>query len=313
MSPRHEPGAGRPAVSVIVPHLDDEAGLARCLAALDVCRRAPGAPPAEVIVVDNGSRRLPQAICATVPGLRLAAEPTPGPGPARNRGAELALAPVLAFLDADCAPAPGWLAAIAAHFARPGSAPVVGGAVDIALADPARPTPTEAHEALFGYRQRLYVERHGYAATCNMAVRREVFAAVGPFAAIGVAEDADWGRRATAAGHRIAYAGDMRVATRARADFPALTRKWARLIAHQRSALPAGTGARARWIGRALLVALSPLAAVPAVALSGRLPDAAARWRALACTTRIRLWRAGRMLAAAAGDAGDAGRVWRER
>ena len=57
---------------------------------------------AEVIVVDNGSRVLPEAVVAAYPAVRLVAEPTPGPGPARNRGAALARAPLLVFADADC-------------------------------------------------------------------------------------------------------------------------------------------------------------------------------------------------------------------
>lgn len=307
------PVGGEPAISVIIPHLDDEAALARCLASLDTCRRAPGTPPVEIVVVDNGSRHLPHRVCAAVPGVRLATEPVPGPGPARNLGARLARAPVLAFIDADCMAAPGWLTAIAAHFARPDSAPVIGGGIGIAMTDPARPSATEAHEAVFGYRQRLYIERDGYAATCNMAVHRTVFEAIGPFAGIGVAEDADWGRRATARGYRIAYLPGMRVLTRARPDLDALARKWARLIGHEYQRLPPGRRARTRWIVRALMIAASPLAELPRIAASDRLPDASARLKAAICTTRIRLWRAGRMLALAAGrEAPDVWRIWRQ-
>lgn len=282
-----------PAVSVVVPHLNDAAGLARCLAALAAQR---GAPPFEVVVVDNGSAEPPAALVARHRFARLAAEPRPGPGPARSRGAALARAPLLAFTDSDCIPDPGWLAAIAAAFAADPGLAVAGGEVTIALADPARPTAIEAYESVFGYRMRLYVERDGYAATCNMAVRAAAFAAVGPFAGLAVAEDMDWGRRATALGLRPRFLPGMRVATPARPDFAALARKWDRQIAHDWGAARAGgPGARLRWLARAAALPLSPLAEIPAIAATGRLSGPRARLLALAATARIRAWRARRM------------------
>ena len=65
---------------------------------------------------------------------------------------------------------------------------------------------------LYAYRQELYITRQDFSVTANLVVRREVFDAVGPFAGLEVAEDVDWGRRATRAGHRIVYAPEVRVA-----------------------------------------------------------------------------------------------------
>ena len=152
----------------------------------------------------------------------------------------------------------------------------------IAPADPARMTVVEAYESVFGYRIRLYIERDRYTGTGNMAVRREIFAAVGPFAGIGVAEDMDWGRRATAMGYRHAYVPEMRVRTPARRDFAELARKWDRHIAHFYAENRARPAARLRWLARAALVAASPLGEAVRIARSDRLAGPGNRARALA-------------------------------
>lgn len=286
-----------PRISVVIPHHDDPE-LGRCLAAL-AAQRDDGIP-FEILVVDNGSAQPPVAACAAHPGVQLLAEPTPGPGPARTTGARAARAPVIAFLDADCRPDPGWITAIDRAFADPATQ-IVGGDVRIAADDPARLTVVEAYESVFGYRQKLYITRDGYAATCNMAVRREILAAVGAFAGLGTAEDMDWGRRATAMGYRHAYLPEMRVSTPARPDFAALARKWDRHVAHfwaETRTRPAG---RLRWLALTAAVAASPLAEIRTIARSDRLARPADRARALAGVTRLRLYRAGRMLGLALG------------
>jgi glycosyltransferase involved in cell wall biosynthesis len=314
--PPAEPGPHRPAaaaaaprISVVIPHHDDPA-LAGCLAAL-AAQRGDGVP-FEVIVVDNGSAAPPVATCAGFPGVRLLAEPTPGPGPARSTGAAAAKAEIVAFVDADCPPDPGWIAAIDRAFADPATE-IIGGDVRIAPADPSRMTVVEAYESVFGYRQQLYIERDHYSGAGNMAVRQEIFRAVGPFAGIGRAEDMDWGRRATALGYRHRFVPEMRVRTPARRDFAELARKWDRHIAHFWAESRARPAARLRWLARTALVAASPLGEVVTLARTDRLSRTGDRARALVCVTRLRLYRAGRMLGLALG--GDPARLtggWRE-
>mgnify|MGYP002529872914 CR=1 FL=1 len=90
--------SSHPRLSIVIPHLNEPDSLQRCLAALNA-QRNPNIP-FEIIVVDNGSRIPPRAACAAVPGVRLERESIPGPGPARNRGAAVANADLLAFIDA---------------------------------------------------------------------------------------------------------------------------------------------------------------------------------------------------------------------
>ena len=103
-------------VTVVIPLRDHAAALRRLLASLDT-----DAAVGTVVVVDDGSRDPGAAAeVAAAFGARLVARPSSGgPGAARNAGAALAETPLVAFVDADCAPAPGWLEALLPHFADP--------------------------------------------------------------------------------------------------------------------------------------------------------------------------------------------------
>ncbi len=105
--------AENPEVTVVVPVRDRHAELARCLAGL-----TGGLP---VIVVDDGSRD-PAAIqsVAAAAGASVVRRPVNGgPAAARNTGLAAAETPLMAFLDSDCVPGPGWLDALLPHFADP--------------------------------------------------------------------------------------------------------------------------------------------------------------------------------------------------
>lgn len=283
-------GAGG-TISVVIPHLNQPAMLARCLASLAAGSRQPD----QIIVVDNGSARLPREICAaypaTAPAVVLLSEATPGPGPARNRGVAAATGDILAFIDADCLADPGWLAAASVAMADP-AAEILGGDVRIALVDPARLTTLEAYESIYAYRMDRYIAREGFTGTGNLVVRRAVLAAVGPFAGLSVAEDRDWGQRATKAGHKICYVPQMKVYHPARAQFSELRQKWDRHTAHDFNRATACKSGRWRWGVKTVAMALSPLAELPRILVSDRISGARARLLAVVGLTRIRLYRA---------------------
>jgi len=73
----------------------------------------------EVIVVDDGGDVPLAPTIAPFRAhvqLRLVEQTNAGPARARNTGAKHAVGPLLAFVDDDCEPNPGWLAALHAHF-----------------------------------------------------------------------------------------------------------------------------------------------------------------------------------------------------
>jgi mycofactocin system glycosyltransferase len=109
------PGPGE--VTVVIPVRDRRAELARCLAGLG---RTPGRLP-RVIVVDDGSAdRAGIADVAGRAGARVIRRAVNGgPGAARNTGLAAADTPLVAFLDSDCVPEPGWLDPLLPHFADP--------------------------------------------------------------------------------------------------------------------------------------------------------------------------------------------------
>ncbi|MBV9205643.1 MAG: mycofactocin biosynthesis glycosyltransferase MftF, partial [Actinobacteria bacterium] len=106
-------GPGPGAVTVVIPVRDRHAELARCLAGL-------GGTP-RVIVVDDGSRDPSAVWCAAAAaGASVVRRPVNGgPAAARNTGLAVAGTPLVAFVDSDCAPQPGWLDALLPHFADP--------------------------------------------------------------------------------------------------------------------------------------------------------------------------------------------------
>ncbi len=102
-----DPRGEAPALSVIVPTLDRTESLRACIRALE---GQTGAGAIEILV-ERGER---------------------GPAAARNAGAAVARAPLLAFTDDDCEPDPGWAAALLArHAEEPGA--LLGGRTENGL------------------------------------------------------------------------------------------------------------------------------------------------------------------------------------
>lgn len=191
-----------PLVTVVVPVRDGAGVLPGCL---DALAAQVGAPPFEVVVVDNGSTDATAAVAAAHPVVdRVVEESRPGSYAARNAGVASAQGEVLAFTDADCRPAPDWLARGVAAL---DGTDVAGGAVRHLVTD--RPTTWERYDRALYLDQQRAVRDEGYAATANLLVRANVFAAVGPFdASLRSSGDLEWGQRASALGIRARYAPD---------------------------------------------------------------------------------------------------------
>lgn len=272
---------------MVIPHLNQPDMLDRCLASLAAGTRMAD----EVVVADNGSAEMPVEICARYGFVRLIRETTPGPGPARNAGIAQTSGEILAFIDADCVADPDWLAAAETEILKPG-ATVLGGDVRIHYADPRHLTLLEAYESIYAYRMDKYIARDNFTGTGNLVMKREVFADVGPFAGLSIAEDIDWGRRATAKGYRIRYVAGMRVYHPARRQLSELRTKWDRHMAHFFEGVRGNPRRMALWAAKTAAMALSPLAEVPQIVTSDRVSGLRDRLLALACLIRIRLYRA---------------------
>jgi glycosyltransferase involved in cell wall biosynthesis len=137
----------------------------------------------ELILVDNGSTDgTPAAIrefAAEAPcAVRCVHAATPGLSHARNAGLGCAAGRIVAFTDDDCYPQPDYLRAIVDVFARhqPG---VVGGRVVLHDPTDARVGVKDVPSA-FEIAPRTFV-RPGVMHGANLAVRRDVLAAIGGF------------------------------------------------------------------------------------------------------------------------------------
>ncbi|MBW8482688.1 mycofactocin biosynthesis glycosyltransferase MftF [Actinomadura parmotrematis] len=105
-------------LTVVIPVRDRPVLLDRCLTALGGRHL--------VIVVDDGSRD-PDAVARAVHrhGATLIRRPVNGgPGAARDTALEAVTSDLVAFIDSDCVPPPGWADRLAAHFADPAVAAV---------------------------------------------------------------------------------------------------------------------------------------------------------------------------------------------
>jgi mycofactocin system glycosyltransferase len=195
------PALGQPPdVTVVIPVRDRPAGLDRCLSALG------GRYP--VIVVDDGSadEAAVTRICAAHGALRRRRPAPGGPAAARNDGLAIVSTPLAAFVDSDCIPGPGWITALAAHFADPmiGAVaprvrPVTSGGTTgryLQARSPVDLGPREARVAP--------LTRMSYVPTAALLVRRDA-AASGFDPALRYGEDVDLIWRMISAGWRVRY------------------------------------------------------------------------------------------------------------
>src|SRR6056297_2736776 len=236
----------KPEIAIIIPHYNDVVRLGRCLAALMENDLAG----CEVLVVDNGSTEPLESVKAQFPAIRFVTEPEEGAAAARNHGVAETTAPRLMFIDADCVPAPDW---VAVGRAVADKADLIGGRVEVFDETPPPPSGAQAFEAVFAFDFRHYIEVQGFSGTGNLITRREVFEDVGPFRG-GVSEDRDWSFRATAKGYRLAYEDGLRVAHPSRADWPALRSKWRRTTKEMFGQTAGSANARMKWALKALLM-----------------------------------------------------------
>jgi GT2 family glycosyltransferase len=180
-------------VTVIIPTHQRPNLLRLCLGAL---KRSLGAVPVgsiDVIVSDDSHDDMSRVLVQSeFPWARHVQGPRRGPASNRNCGAAMSSSPWLVFMDDDCIPDPGWLAAYLQAFATHPDQPLFEGRT---RADRARRSNTE--EAPIN-------ETGGYLWSCNMAIRTGLFQGLQgfcesfPHAAL---EDVDFRLRLARQGH----------------------------------------------------------------------------------------------------------------
>jgi len=205
------PGAPAPGdVTVVIPVKNRHGELARCLDGLITARSASAVHPVrEIIVVDDCSDDPAgiEAVAATAAARVIRRAVNGGPGAARNTGLAAATTGLVAFLDSDCVPAPGWLEPLLTHLADPAVGAVAPRIV------PARQGTTwlaryEGASSTLDMGARPSIVRPGarvpYVPGAALLVRREA-AGTGFAPGIRVGEDVDFVWRLAAAGWRVRY------------------------------------------------------------------------------------------------------------
>jgi len=201
----------QPPVSVVIATRNRADRLRRLIDLLDALE---GGPPAEVVIVDDGSTddtpRVVQEQATRRPWLHvLSVDRSRGPAHARNLGWRQATGTYIAFTDDDCRPAPGWLRGLLAGHA--GGADIVQG--------PTMPDPDE-YDARTALSHWIAVEEPSFRfETCNISYRRELLQRLGGFdegfgtsrGGAPYGEDADLGWRATEAGAAFVFTREASV------------------------------------------------------------------------------------------------------
>jgi GT2 family glycosyltransferase len=192
----------------VIPARNAQAILGPCLEALAAGRAEIDLR--QIIVVDDGSTD-GTAARARVAGARVLRQPGRGPAAARNAGARAASGEVVVFLDADCVPEPGCLAALLAPFTDAAVTGVRGSYTSRQRGRIARFVQLELEE-----KQARMLASHEICVvdTACAAYRRAAFWGYGGFDErfpATSAEDVDLSFRMAAAGERLVYAPAARV------------------------------------------------------------------------------------------------------
>jgi mycofactocin system glycosyltransferase len=267
--PRPPAPAVTPDVTVIIPVRDRPTMLARCLASLG------GAHP--VVVVDDGSSdaRAVADIAAAHGATLVRRAHSGGPGAARTTGLARTRGEFVAFLDSDCVATPGWIEALAAHFADPLVAAVAPRVVALPAQTTAGRYAATCGALDLGEREARVVPgtRVAYVPTAALVVRHAALLDVAHDGdvfdpGLRYGEDVDLVWRLHEAGWRIRYDPAVRVSHHEPDSWPGL------LIRRFHYGTSAGPLARRHPAAMAPLV-LQPWPALTVAGLLARRPDVA--------------------------------------
>lgn len=227
-----------PRVAVCIPAYQEVEGLERTVLSV----LAVDYPPdhLRVFVAVDGAHPATVAVARLAGATVVPLSVNRGSYAARNAAVAAVERPVdvLLFTDADCVVSRGW---VKEHVRALRDADTSGGAVRFTFHG--KPRPAEFVDSVRHLQQEGYVNRDGFAVTCNLGVRTEVHDHLRFDERMRTGGDADFGRRARAAGYTLAWTPAAWV------DHPA-RRTDAELIQKVRRIAGGVEGQRARWEAR---------------------------------------------------------------
>ncbi len=194
--------------SVVIPVRNGENVLPRCLRAL--AEQSVPRSDYEIVVVDDGSTDRTGQVARDF-GVRLVGQPPQGPSVARNRGVEEALAPIVLFTDADCAPARDWIERMLEPFSDPTVAGVKGAYTSGQKSITARFVQREYESK---YERMAAFATIDFIDTYSAGFRREVFLAAGgydPSYETASVEDQEFSFRLHERGAKMLFVPEARV------------------------------------------------------------------------------------------------------
>ena len=270
-----------PFVTVIVPVYERHGDLEDCLRGLD--SQIYPRESMEVLVVDDGSPHPPEGICAQHRCMLITSTPNRGQSFCRNLGASLAKGDILAFLDSDCVPDPGWLTELVPYFDWDNLG-AVGGSVEGFYRESVLDRYEHAFSSLSLGANTIMAaddETTFYIPTCNLLVRAAVYTALGGIREdLRVGEDVDFCWRLRSEGHTLLYVNRGRVLhkhrnepaqmLRRKAQYGSSEAKLQRLHPNKRKTFPTPNLSWATWLflTAGIIRSSGPLAAAAVVSLT---------------------------------------------
>lgn len=206
-------------ISIVIPAFNEEKYLARCLRSL--AKQTFSRNDFEIIVVDNNSQDKTSEIAQKGGADIITKEGRQGTNFARQKGAEVAQAEILAFIDADSIPPVDWVEKIYKFFkqAKHKEIGILSGSskydVGRLMAKLAQFSADKAYPAYVRLLEEVFDKRGAIAIGANMAVRKKVLNDIGGFNTKLVfwGDDADTAIRITRSGYGAVYRPDFRVAS----------------------------------------------------------------------------------------------------
>jgi len=205
----------RPIFSIIVPTYSRPGPLRACLRSL-VSLNYPR-EHFEVIIVDDGGEAPLETLIASFSNrlkVSLLRQQHSGPATARNTGAARAEGKFLAFIDDDCAPAPNWLWALAARFAKSPDCAIGGRTLNAIPSNPYSTASQMLIDYLYAYYNLIPNKKAHFFASNNLALPADRFRAIRGFDTtfpLAAGEDREFCDRWLQHGYRLVYAPEALV------------------------------------------------------------------------------------------------------